>query len=439
VPASAQLIEIRNEDQKKAMIFVHGIVGSAKDEGESLSTFTNEQTKAYWPNLIKSDEFFNSIDLYAYQYTLGQDIQSLSDQIVSAVFNSTALKNKNELYVVAHSMGGLIVRRAVLSTNIDHKRIKALFLFGVPMDGSSWANLISVFADDKGLRQLRFPPRSDNDRDEFLHALRVDWINKAISIPTYCAYETKVYKRTKLIVPLSSVEPLCNSALFPIQADHLQMVKPSSRDDKDLGAEPYRVLRDWFKRTEPDWNSASKTLEATTEVVVANCTAGRKYTKTIHEDLAQLIRSEGLSARVSQPLPPDWRSSDRPLLWRYAPPRILIVHFSCFHQGDRSNAAYIERTNDFLALLESLKETTDTKVLVYSSAFRDEEFVRWFVKPDLLAKAFKDRLALFKVNGDEAEIAKSREFVKCAAEFIKGNPSAACPALGAIHGNPNHR
>jgi len=434
VPTSAQLFDLRNDNQKKAIIFIHGIVGSAKDNGKILSTFTNEQHKAYWPDLMKDDEFFNGIDLFTYQYELGQDIQSLADQIVSNVFNSDQLKSKDELFVVAHSMGGLVVRRAIVATNLDPKRIKALYLFGVPMDGSAWANLVSMFADDTGLRQLRFPSRSDNDRDEFLHALRVDWINKAISIPTYCAYETKGYKGTKLIVPLSSVEPLCNSALFPIQADHLGMVKPSSRKDDDIGGESYRVLRDWFRRTVPEWKPTNKTLEQTAEALVANCTAGRQYTATIHNDLAQLMRSEGgLKTRVSQPLPPDWGSSDRPLLWRYAAPRILIVHFSCFHQGDRSDAAYRERTNDFLALLESLENTT-VKILVYSSAFKNKSFARSFVKPSQLAKAYKDRLALFTVDGAEADIAKSAEFAKCAEEFGKGTPGI-CPTLGAIQSN----
>jgi pimeloyl-ACP methyl ester carboxylesterase len=314
-PALAQLIPVRNDGQTKAIIFVHGIGGSGRDVGNSLSTWTNANG-AYWPQLVADDPYFKGIDIFSYRYLLGQDIQGLADQISTAVFNSQTLSGKDDLYIVGHSMGGLIVRRAILSTNLKREKIKALFLFGVPMDGSSWANWANYFADDRALNQLRSPPRGYRDRDDFLGAMRADWINARISIASYCAYETVPIAAGKVIVQSSSVEPLCNSAIVPVEGDHQQIVKPSSIADTDLNAEPHRVLREWFKRAEPDWLPDNKSLEQTTDVVVANCTAGRRYTRDIHRNLADLVSSNGLKARVSQPLPSKWAATDRSRIWR---------------------------------------------------------------------------------------------------------------------------
>lgn len=427
--AHAELIVVRDEKQKKAIVFIHGIAGSGQDVGNTFSTWTNANG-AYWPRLVADDPFFKGIDIFSYRYLMGQDIQSLADQISLSVFNSQTLAGVDDLYVVGHSMGGLVVRRAVLSTKMPREKIKAFFFFAVPMDGSSWANWISYIADDSALRQLRTPPRGYADRDAFLRALRMDWINAGINIPTYCAYETAPFAGNEVIVPLNSVEPLCNAALFPLNGDHKQIVKPSSIVDTDLNAEPHRLLRDWFGRLEPDWLPGNKSLEQSTDVVVANCSAGRQYTPQIHHELTTLLGSAGLKPRVSQPLPKKWSVTDRSRIWRYEPPRMLVVHFSCFHPGGRGDAPNIQRTNQFKLLLESLRDTR-VKVLVYSEAFhRDAEFAKTFVQPSDLAMAFKDRLAIFAVENDETRIATNLQFAECARDFLNNGYSDLCRTLG---------
>ena len=49
-------------NQKKLVIFVHGVLGDSK------STWTNPSNGAYWPNLVADDPDFQNYDVYAYGY-----------------------------------------------------------------------------------------------------------------------------------------------------------------------------------------------------------------------------------------------------------------------------------------------------------------------------------------------------------------------------------
>jgi hypothetical protein len=68
--------------------------------------------------------------------------------------------------------------------------------------------------------------------NEALQQVQDDWINwdQARNLPSYCAYETLPTDGV-FVVTQSSARALCNRLPEGMTADHIQIVKPSSRDD----------------------------------------------------------------------------------------------------------------------------------------------------------------------------------------------------------------
>jgi pimeloyl-ACP methyl ester carboxylesterase len=63
VSASPQSRYIRRDQGNRGVIvFVHGLTG------DSTATWTNDQSKVYWPQLLTRDAEFNGFDIYVYEY-----------------------------------------------------------------------------------------------------------------------------------------------------------------------------------------------------------------------------------------------------------------------------------------------------------------------------------------------------------------------------------
>jgi len=52
----------QNPKAKGVIVFVHGLMG------DSTTTWTNQSTRAYWPDLISHDKLFDGFDIYVYEY-----------------------------------------------------------------------------------------------------------------------------------------------------------------------------------------------------------------------------------------------------------------------------------------------------------------------------------------------------------------------------------
>lgn len=52
-----------NQDNTGAIVFVHGVLG------DSVSTWTNAETKAYWPDLLTNDPMFDRYNIFVYQFS----------------------------------------------------------------------------------------------------------------------------------------------------------------------------------------------------------------------------------------------------------------------------------------------------------------------------------------------------------------------------------
>ncbi len=147
-----KFLEIRGRSESDvAIVFVHGLFGDAK------SSWTNETTKAYWPQLICNDRAFDAADVYAFSYltsalTSGPFIDEVGENLALRL-DDKGLTKKN-LVFIAHSMGGLVVRSMLLNNRRIGDQTKMIYFLGTPTDGADLANLAKVFSDNQQIRQL---------------------------------------------------------------------------------------------------------------------------------------------------------------------------------------------------------------------------------------------------------------------------------------------
>jgi pimeloyl-ACP methyl ester carboxylesterase len=222
------------------IVFVHGVIGDAE------STWRSDQTGATFPGLVADDSVFAGIDVYIFGYPSPvlkrtYTIDDVAEHMRLRLTNDNVLGHK-EIILVAHSMGGLVVRAFVLRYREFASKIKFMYLFSTPTNGSSVAVLASVASRNPQLGDMY--PMRDESR---LASLQSDWLAANLQIPCYCAFE-KQPTYGMLIVTRESATSLCTQRLDPIDADHINIVKPRDSDDT-----PFLALKGAF-REQQQWN-----------------------------------------------------------------------------------------------------------------------------------------------------------------------------------------
>jgi pimeloyl-ACP methyl ester carboxylesterase len=360
----------------RLIVFVNGI--NSDIEG----TFRNPTNGAFWPSLMRNDDdnVFERADILVYPIVtdFGDDsprITDIADKLATDV-NDT-LKPYTSVLFVAHSLGGVVLRRYLLVESrkegggiTSDNRIKGLLLLGTPTNGAAIANLGSEIFASKTLWQLG----ESNDPDSFLDTLRDEWIDEGMvpRIATECGYETvgvpvkflwwEVGPGVTVVTP-DSASTLCTTGVTGlVQLDHFGIAKPATAD-----AQPYRLAVQWYQELFDDPAEETKSGD----VVIANCEVDR-YGASLFDKFAKSLYDKSISMRVSPRLPQDW-SDDTPnsSIWTGSQPGLLVIHYSCFQDMDGVDDDVLEeRRVDFNELLASLANT-DVKVLTYSRAFWD--------------------------------------------------------------------
>ncbi|WP_108921060.1 alpha/beta fold hydrolase [Mycobacterium montefiorense] len=133
------------------VVFVHGLMGSGYD------------TWVDFPKFIFESSIKPICDVAVFDYCSGYrkwigvrpSLRKVSESLAERL-GYLAEKNYEHIYIVAHSMGGLISLHAV-KHYLDHrdratkrlKQIAGIMLFGSPLDGSRWslAALVILFRE----------------------------------------------------------------------------------------------------------------------------------------------------------------------------------------------------------------------------------------------------------------------------------------------------
>jgi hypothetical protein len=217
-----------------AIVYIHGFQGNP------------EKTWGDFPDLVAKGDGapLAGWDAYSLGYatSLSLDIRGIWSAdpeiaILATLLRTTAansaLKSYKSLALVAHSMGGLVLQRALvddadLGPAADlAKRVGHVFLFGTPSAGLKNASFVWFWK-----RQIRDMVAGG----EFITGLRERW-NDRFTAPPFTFWA--VAGASDDFVPwTSSIEPFPEPQRAVIPGDHLEIVKP--KDAHHLGIQIVR-------------------------------------------------------------------------------------------------------------------------------------------------------------------------------------------------------
>jgi pimeloyl-ACP methyl ester carboxylesterase len=236
-----QLPWIRRTDPVRSdgvIVFVHGVTGNARTTWSSGGS--------YWPELLARDEAFNGQDVYAYGYPSPRLAKSLSiDELADnlrLILSTDGVLSYKQITFVCHSMGGLVTRSFLLKYRDIAPRVRFLYFFATPTTGSPFAALARLVSKNPQFGGM-YPV---NDPDSYLATIQSAWLAAHLGLRSYCAYETQPLWGQLVIVGKDSATHLCTERLDPIDADHINIVKPA-----DKNSNPYRALKEAFLETVP--------------------------------------------------------------------------------------------------------------------------------------------------------------------------------------------
>ena len=124
-------------------------------------------------------------------------------------------------------MGGIIVRLFLLNRQDRIGKVRMVFFYATPTNGSDMASIAKLASVNPQLRGM--VPIEGND---LLQSIQSMWLasDKAKSIASHCAVEDLPIAGI-MIVTRSSASSLCNRELDPFSANRIDIVKPTDRTD----------------------------------------------------------------------------------------------------------------------------------------------------------------------------------------------------------------
>ena len=223
--SETMLEAVRDDGADVAVVFVHGFGGR---EGGTFGSF---------PTLVADAPELEGWDVWdlGYATSLAPDIRGVwaanpdIDRLAGYLRTRLAhgpLGRYRSIAIVAHSMGGLVVQRALVDA-LDEEgellpRVGHVFTFGTPSGGLRKAGPFAFWS-----RAVR-----DMGRDsEFVTDLRRRW-SAAFDDPAERPFDLWVVAgdRDEFVPATSSLEPFPEEVRHVVHGDHVEIVKPTGPD-----------------------------------------------------------------------------------------------------------------------------------------------------------------------------------------------------------------
>jgi pimeloyl-ACP methyl ester carboxylesterase len=343
-----------------AILFIHGLGGSAAE------------TFGRWPDLARgdteplvnspypvtlSDDFDNYMADYPTQgtnFSIHEIGQALADEIEAS---SSPFRNYDMIWIVAHSLGGLVTHEAFETLEARHRPIYLRFLpgvleLGVPGNGSVFAD----FAEKLGpiiVSWLGYDPklvaevRTDSDYLETLNAHWADLIADRIRNDGWplitCGYETRPESRVAGLLGLTGgevVQKLYTSAVCPsgaqtpIPVSHMQLPKPQKVTDdshkllRRMIAEDLRGLA--HRRYAQECGRTLFDCLTTMAVQSQPVPLDRETDIPLYKTKVTFLDQAGLTRHVTEPVLQGWSIED-------AARRVVLAHSDCLQLSGSDN------------------------------------------------------------------------------------------------------
>jgi hypothetical protein len=213
---------IRRQNADTVIVFVHGIFGGA------VGTWTNSQSGVYWPQLLVDDPTFHNADVYVYSYAApyvghSYTIDELIENMRIILTNDEIFEKHKRVVFLCHSMGGIVVRGFLKRYVLNAPKVPLVYFFSTPTAGAHVTQLARFLSKNPQLGGM-LPANSEN----YVSNLERDWRAMPYHVNSHCAYEIQDTYGIR-IVDEQSAASLCDGPVDPIDANHIDIVKPKDR------------------------------------------------------------------------------------------------------------------------------------------------------------------------------------------------------------------
>jgi pimeloyl-ACP methyl ester carboxylesterase len=208
-----RLVQHRAKKAKAAIVFVHGFGGNA------------DGTWGRFPEFLIAEGALASWDVFSigYSTSLAFDLAGVWSAdpeiitlggLIETVADLPPIDAYESIAILAHSMGGRLVQRALLSNSALRERVSHVLLFGTPSNGLEKASPFNFWK-----RQVRDMALGS----PFITKLRSDWTT-TIGLTFPFAFVTVAGDRDEFVPRTSSIEPFPESRRRVAYGKHLEIV-----------------------------------------------------------------------------------------------------------------------------------------------------------------------------------------------------------------------
>jgi pimeloyl-ACP methyl ester carboxylesterase len=227
---------IKSTDQDNLVVFLHGITGDPE------KTWFNKHSGAYWPTLLTEDPDFGRFDVFVVSYPspfLGRasTIEENATRLLQQFQDGGLFDRFKQIYFIAHSMGGLIIKRMLVDLNRESRveqlrLVRAVLFLSTPAQGSSLARVAAWFTSNPQFADLRSAVSNT-----YLQAVDNQWETllrdrneqQAMFPKLFCAYETR---KTALAFIVSRIyaKTASDENPYPMDLAHGGIAKPFGKE-----------------------------------------------------------------------------------------------------------------------------------------------------------------------------------------------------------------
>lgn len=236
-PTQTRSLRLLSRGGDRVIVFVHGVFGDLE------GTWRNDRSGAFWPEMLLDDPDMRGFDavLVGFNSPLfgsSQTLEELSTGVFQRLSDEGVFSKYREIYFIAHSMGGLITQRILITLNSPAyvemlRKVKAVVLLSTPSGGAPIAELASYVSANPQLQDMA--PATLNS---WIQAVQNDIVrlrNARDSVAEryprmFAGYETL---RTHGVTIVSRVyaSTQIDQPMMPFDRDHPGIAKPGDRDD----------------------------------------------------------------------------------------------------------------------------------------------------------------------------------------------------------------
>ena len=213
----SNITAVREKNQERAVVFVHGFTGSRDDTWDRFPALLGSSTPDW--DIFTVGYATTLLPDVVGIWSADPDLPILSKMLSTELGTPPFLRYKS-LALVAHSMGGLVVQKALVDAPEIAQRVRHVILFGTPSAGLRKAAWMSFWK-----RQLK----NMTEGSSFITELRDEW-QKLYGLKPPFNLLVVAGASDQFVPPASSLGPFDMRVQRVVVGDHLSIVKPADAD-----------------------------------------------------------------------------------------------------------------------------------------------------------------------------------------------------------------